>query len=109
MTSLMQSAGIGQIVKVNITLVIPLFTNLRTKLMFSCIDTSTGQPKQFANILSFSVISMGKNVDGLMSEINQLGFNPTMSRLSSNGYKYYENFYNDTAVLDMGVLTNTGT
>ena len=104
----MPSAAIGQIVKVNITLTIPLFTNLRTKLMFTCIDTSTGQPKQFANILSFSVISMGKNVDGLMSEVNELGLYPQVSSLTSNGYKYYENYYNDTAVLDMGVITNTG-
>jgi hypothetical protein len=108
MTSTTTTAGIGQIVTANISINIPQFSNLRTILTFSCLTTVSGVQKQFANILSFNVISMGKNVDGLMSEINKLGLNAKMSSISPNGLKYFENFYNDTATLDLGVVTNTG-
>ncbi len=75
-------------------------------MRFSCIQNSSGILTQFGNILSFKIISAGKNVDGLLAEKDDII--PLMSKLPPNGKKYVENYYNDTAELDLGVLTNTG-
>ena len=86
---------------VNITLNIPPFSNLRTVLNVSAIDLSTN--KQFGAIQSLKIISAGRNVDGLLNEYN-LGLmpGPTFYMSASDAAFYY-----DTAVFDLGIITNT--
>jgi hypothetical protein len=60
---------------------------------------------QYCNIISASIKSIGKNIDGILNDYN-------------NGHdylkpKYYKNeidfndFYYDTAKFDFGIITNT--
>ena len=96
-----QFASVRKIVSVKITLNIPLFYNLKTKITVKCIDVTT--KKQFANIISLKIASMGSNIDGLMNEYNQRLIPTVYSTSVLNA-----SFYKDTAVLDLGIITNTG-
>lgn len=79
---------------------IPPNTNTRTLLNFSCVDASTN--RQFCHIKSVSLVSIGKNVDGFFNEYkNQLITGSFLKKAS------VANFYNDSLVLDLGILTNT--
>ena len=99
---LLQEAPLRTIVKVNFSLALPLFSNLETKVIFECITTIRGQPEQFGSIHSFKVVSAGRNVDGVMSEVISNRINPVFSTRSPGG------FYADSAELDLGIVTNTG-
>ncbi len=69
-------------------------------MIYSCLDAATGI--SFCNIESFRVISAGRNVDGLMADI------PNDRILGTYNSSSEINFHNDTATLDLGVITNTG-
>lgn len=55
------------------------------------------------HINSVTVVSAGQNVDGFWQEYTYGLLQPVYSRTSTS-----DNFYMDTAVLDLGILTNTG-
>ncbi len=79
--------------KANITLTIPQFNNVRTRLYIECFQTSatTGLDYDVANITSLRVVSAGRNLDALLSEFDL--------KSTLNGSR---------AFLDFGIVTNTG-
>ena len=85
-----------------ITINIPLYSNLRTILNISTVDSVTGQ--QFAHIQSVKILSAGRNVDGLVNEFNKGFLQPSFSRAAKSGDL---SFYNDNAIFDLGIITNT--
>lgn len=100
-SSTIPNVAIRQSVTYNATIRVPPFSNIRSVLYFSCIDVVTG--RAFCNINSVSVTSAGCNVDGFWQEYSY-GLIPVIfSRTTTT-----DNFYNDTATLDLGFLTNTG-
>ena len=95
------TASVRQIVSTQVQISIPLFYNLRTKITVTCVDNKTNQ--QYANIKSFKVISLGQNIDGLSNEYNK-SLIPTVYNTTVLNAQYYK----DTAILDLGIITNTG-
>ena len=98
LSALSFSAGIRNSLALQVTLTIPPNSNVKTVIQFKCVD-STGQ---FANIESLKIVSMGRNINGLMREYNASLLVPT----------YYtsgvgESFYNDSVSFDLGIITNT--
>jgi hypothetical protein len=83
---------------VNITIFVPSFANQRIFLTINCL--SSGQ--QFSSISSLNLLQVGRNIDGFVSEhlkgdlVEKTSTNATNAR-----------FYNDTLVIDLGVVTNT--
>lgn len=82
-------------------LIVPPFTNSRLSLTASCMDRITGRIP--CTILSLQLVSMGRNIDGLWSEYSYGLMSPTYYRNST-----LDNYYNDTAFIDLGIVTNTG-
>ncbi|RNA15674.1 hypothetical protein BpHYR1_008571 [Brachionus plicatilis] len=93
-----QQVSIRQSLKLNISLKIPPYSNCRTKIIFSCVDKTSG--RQFCQINSTRIVSFGKNVDGLKNEyLNNL--------ILTEFNRSAMTFYNDMAILDLGIVTNT--
>ena len=79
---------------------IPPNNNTKTKLNFSCVDAVTN--RQFCHIKSISIVSFGKNVDGLLNEYK--------NNLIPGSYlikALVGTFYYDSYELDLGIITNT--
>ena len=84
--------GIRQIAKINITVTIPQFNNVHTKVLLMLMGLSD----PFGYAVSLEVLEAGRNVDGFMSDIY-------------NGVKLGDFFdKRSIASLDLGVVTNTG-
>lgn len=67
---------------------------------FQSIDNSTN--KQFGDITSASIISIGQNVDGISDDYFKWNLiSPVISTVAS------PSFYNDTVQFDLGIVTNT--
>jgi hypothetical protein len=94
--------SVKQTVPILITLNIPPYSNLRTVLNMSTVDSVTGQ--QFAHIQSIKILSAGRNVDGLMNEYGKGFMQPTFYRTARSGDS---SFYYDNAIFDLGIITNT--
>ena len=91
-----QSASIRQSLKINLAITIPPYSNCRAKIVFSCVHNQ----RQFCHFNSLKIVSFGKNVDGLKSEYEK-------NLMLTNFNKSVLAFYNDTAILDLGIVTNT--
>lgn len=65
----------------------------------NCSDATNNY--EICNIKSFKIVSMGANVDGPMTDFNHGLIPITMSTASNDSY------YNNSAFLDMGIVTNT--
>ena len=98
----MNTVLVKQIVPVIVTLNVPPYSNLRTILNISTVDSVTGQ--QFAHIQSLKILSAGRNVDGLFNEFNKGFLQPSFSRTAKSGDS---SFYYDNAIFDLGIITNT--
>lgn len=72
---------------------IPQFNNAFTQVKLKLLD---GLQNQFGYIESFKVINAGRNVDGIMSDVNSGVKLMTLTSLK------------DLAELNLGVVTNTG-
>ena len=92
------TTGIRKLLKLQVTLTIPPNSNVKTWAQFKCVD-SIGQ---FATIESLKIVSMGRNINGLMREYNA-------SRLVPYYYTsgVGESFYKDMVDFDLGIITNT--
>ena len=101
LSTISTTAYLRQLVSTQVQISIPLFYNLRTKITLKCVDNKTNQ--QFADIKSLRVISLGQNIDGLFNEYNK-SLMPTIFNTSVLNAQ----FYKDTAILDLGIITNTG-
>jgi hypothetical protein len=99
---LTKSVTVKQTVPMIITINIPPYSNLRTVLNISTVDSVTGQ--QFAHIQSLKILSAGRNVDGLMNEYSKGFMQPSFSRTAKSGDS---SFYFDSAFFDLGIITNT--
>lgn len=93
-----QTASIGQSLTLNLSINIPPYSNCRTKLVFSCVDNLSA--RQFCHINSIKIVSFGKNVDGLQNEYLNNLILPLFDKTAMT-------YYNDSASLDLGIVTNT--
>lgn len=90
--------SIRQKVNIKFKINVPSFSNIRVVLNFSCVQSGV----QFARIDSLGISSIGKNIDGLAKEYEAQLLSPVYSREDSSA-----SFHQDTAVFDLGIITNT--
>lgn len=91
-----QTVSIRQLLNLSFSIKIPPYTNCRAKILLSCVKNQ----RQFCDINSLKIVSFGKNVDGLKNEYSK---NLIFEKLNKSVLAYY----NDTAILDLGIVTNT--
>jgi hypothetical protein len=94
--------NIRQMVPIIIHINIPPYSNVRTILNVSTVDTISNQ--QFASIQSLKILSAGRNINGLMNEYSKNFLTPVYSKTAKSGDS---SFYNDNALFDFGIITNT--
>jgi hypothetical protein len=89
---------IKDVVPVVFNLNIPPNSNYKVALEFKCVDVAG----QFGQIQSAKILSMGRNIDGLMREY-KAGRILSVSNKSGIG----ESYYYDSIKIDLGIITNT--
>jgi hypothetical protein len=93
------SVSIKQLVTFRVNINIPPNSNLPANFTFTCASPGF----QYGHIKAIRVISMGRNIDGLMREYNASFLSPTFYSTNSSA-----TFYTDSANFDLGIITNTG-
>ncbi|CAF0786583.1 unnamed protein product [Brachionus calyciflorus] len=89
-----------QTVVLDLSLKIPPNANSRVSLNFTCVDQVSS--RGHCHIKSILLKSFGQNVDGIQNEYKNNLIQTSFSKKALDAY-----FYNDSTVLDLGIITNT--